>query len=291
MSKLASNDMEFIFCEIKSILLKSKVLKYLRNHSKEYNADDIKEILEYHNGKIKLGLFPVFLEKTYDKSEVKIEKDKETGLFYTYHNDKKMYFRRKYKSAYRAQRYYNNLRMEQDINSPHRYLTDKFNPNDNSIVLDIGGAEGFFSLDVIDKAKKIYIFECDNDWIEALKNTFKEYGDKVEIVKKYVSSKTDENNITIDDFIKEKEISGEDIFIKMDIEGAELEAIQGATNTIINNNVSMAVCTYHNQNHEEEIRKIFKDYNMESSNGYMLYYYDFEFLEPYIRRGVLRIYN
>ena len=40
------------------------------------------------------------------------------------------------------------------------------------IFVDIGSAEGFTSLEVIEKASHIYLFEQDKLWIEALNATF-----------------------------------------------------------------------------------------------------------------------
>ena len=55
--------------------------------------------------------------------------------------------------------------------SSHSY---HFNINYTStdIAVDAGAAEGIWSLDIIDKIKELYLFECDDDCIEPLRATF-----------------------------------------------------------------------------------------------------------------------
>lgn len=95
---------------------------------------------------------------------------------------------------------YIQLLLEQDEESPHRYIKSNRIPDSNTIFADLGAAEGFLALDFIDKVKKIYLFECDPDWIEALKMTFGPWENKVEIVNRYVSDVTSEKTVSLDDF-------------------------------------------------------------------------------------------
>lgn len=81
-------------------------------------------------------------------------------------------------------------------------------------------------------------------------------------------------------------------FIKMDIEGAEIEALAGARRVIENNNLKLVLCCYHRQNDEENIKVMLKEeFNLEITKGYMLFWNN-EGLEnlkpPYFRRGVIR---
>ena len=62
--------------------------------------------------------------------------------------------------------------------------------------------------------------------------------------------------VTLDDDISE-EVS----FIKMDIEGAEIEAIEGAERHIREDHPTMAICTYHRYDHMWRIPELILSYN------------------------------
>lgn len=62
--------------------------------------------------------------------------------------------------------------------------------------------------------------------------------------------------IRIDDFIKEKRVT----FIKMDIEGCEIDAIEGCKNVIIRDMPKLAICIYHKENHLWDIPLLIKSF-------------------------------
>lgn len=80
-------------------------------------------------------------------------------------------------------RIYRGLYAEQDTESPHYYLHRGIEELKGRIFLDIGAAEGFSSLQFVDWVDRIYLFEYEDEWIEALTATFLPYQDKCEIVK------------------------------------------------------------------------------------------------------------
>lgn len=93
--------------------------------------------------------------------------------------------------------------MEQDLRSPHHYL-DSIEEVKGKIFVDVGSAEGFTSLEVIEKASHIYLFEQDKLWIEALNATFGPWKEKVSIIPKFVGNNNSEQETTLDAFSKIK---------------------------------------------------------------------------------------
>lgn len=283
--RLAQNDFEFIFCEIKKRFMKNKVISFL---SKE--TDNEKKAVANYISKNGMSVFPYPYVKNYKLQNVSAEKDSDAGMFYINRNGRRLYMKKSYTSMFRAKRYYNNILIEQDNLSPHRYVSDTFTPEAGSVILDIGGAEGFFPFDYLDMVDKVYIFECSDEWTHALTKTYADYKDKVIIINKFVSDFTDVSHITIDDFVQQENLGDKKLFIKLDAEGSEPNIIRGARKTLNQiKNIKLALCTYHCAEHESLFRKLFKSWRMEVSNGYMLYYYDFNFKKPYLRRGVLRL--
>lgn len=283
-SCLTSNPIECIIREIYIRLRRGEVITYL-NHTGDYEKTQISDFLRKN-----ISVFPYEYIKKYDMRNIVALKDPGEGLTYIKDFNTKIYMKKGYSIKMLAKRYYNNILIEQDECSPHRYVTNNFKPLSNDVIIDIGGAEGFFGLPYIDRAKKIYIFERDLGWVKALRHTYQDHMDKVHIIDKFVSNYTDDNHISLDDFIEKEGLESESIFIKIDAEGSEPLIIDGAKKWLEKvPKARIALCVYHNQNHEALFRKVFKDWHIQNSDGYMLYYYDYNFGEPYLRRGVLRI--
>ena len=180
-----------------------------------------------------------------------------------------------------------NLMQEQAPTSPHLYIKGKHKINAGDIVIDAGVCEGNFALRYIDLCSKMYLFEPDENWFEPLQKTFKDYGDKVEFIPKFLSDKTDDKNITIDDALPD--FKGKNIFLKMDIEGAEPSALRGAKRILTNNKVKASVCTYHNAYDLIKVKSIFQSYGYKTStsDGYMVFMYDLNIFNTMdFRKGI-----
>lgn len=256
------------------------------NRYENSNDIEIKQVIDFvkRNG---AGVYNYDYIFKYAGIKVDIGYDTEFKMYYVFHNGKKMYYPKTYTNPEAVAQNYRFISLEQDLESPHRYLDDTVYVKEGDVVIDAGVAEGNFSLDVIDKVSKLYIIECDKHWIEALEQTFKPYSDKVVFVNKFLSNKNDESNVTIDALVTEK-IN----FIKMDIEGAELDALEGAHNTFLaSDNLTCAVCSYHKKNDEVKIKEVLEKYNfnISTTKGYMFFIHDSEALkESELRRGIVR---
>lgn len=148
-----------------------------------------------------VSVFPYPFSQQYDQNDIEVFLDEKLGLRYVLPDNKRLYFKRSFSDS-DIQWAYNMLKMEQDVASPHRYLTADFQVDNGDVVVDAGAADGNFSLSVVEKAGAIYIFETESEWIEALEATFAPWKEKVHIVNKFISNVNDARNATLDDFCR-----------------------------------------------------------------------------------------
>ncbi|MES2427312.1 MAG: FkbM family methyltransferase [Bacteroidota bacterium] len=268
-------------------VLRKKILRYFSELPKEKITDEQLQVIDYLKNN-KVCTFPYDYQFTYNPEDIKVYKDNTLNMNYVLLDNKRLYFKRSWDQSM-IKSYYNLLLIEQDIRSPHLYLTDNFYVGDDSIIADIGVAEGNFSLSVIEKAKKIYLFETNEEWIEALEATFAPWKSKVNIINKYVSDKNDSENVSLDFFLKDKERVD---FLKIDVDGAEEVVLKGCENLLKNEKgVKVALCTYHQQNDEKHFAELLNNigFSVSPSNGYMIFYnHGFNLEPPYLRRGLIR---
>ena len=249
--------------------IKNKNFFYIQSILRRYDKSndlEIKNILEYIK-RNDLQMFNYNFVDKYMNLDFQISFDSNCGMFYVYHQDKKLYFAKYLDSVSKVKEYYRCLLIEQDRESPHRYTEPDFNVEDGDVVLDIGAAEGIFSLEIIDKVSKIYIIEADNGWGEALRETFKNYQKKVSIIQKFIASTDEGEQSTLDSLIKESVN-----FIKMDIEGNEWDALLGAKALIHQSeNLKCAICSYHSDFDEVLIKDVLREYGVKCSttSGYL----------------------
>lgn len=148
------------------------------------------------------------------------------------------------------------------------FIDDFFDRAEDEVFIDGGGYDGDTIEEFIEwtnnKYKKIYSFEPQRDKAAIIRNKLWRYGDKVEFFERGLYSSETElsfcdgsevlsgmiveqggdskiRTIDIDSAVKDERVT----FIKMDIEGAELEALKGAAETIRKNKPKLAICIYH----------------------------------------------
>ncbi|MDE6845845.1 MAG: FkbM family methyltransferase [Lachnospiraceae bacterium] len=224
-------------------------------------------------------------------SEEDVKYDKENGLIYGIYGGKRLYFSKATKDLKQAYQELNGLAAEQSEHSPHRYLTEEFNVGPDDIVFDVGCADGNFSLSVVDKAKEIYLFEIEEQWMKPLQLTFAPYKDKVHIIKKCVTKQSDNFSVSIDEFCEKNKIDRIGL-LKMDVEGYEKSVLSGAERMLQEKRIDkIAVCTYHRLNDEQELGAMLSDYTKETAEGYMLgaLLCDiWDIKPPYFTKGLMR---
>lgn len=263
---------------------------YKKNIQRRYlNSDDpeIGEVLAYlDNHDLRIFNYPFADEMELIKTDIRF--DEEAALFYTLHNTHKLYFSEEFNTYEKAEKYYKGILLEQNVSSPHRYLDESFDVKQGDIIVDVGAAEGNFAIDIVDKAAKIYLIETDERWIKALKYTFKDYKDKVIIIKTFITSYDDGKYSKLDSFIREPVN-----FIKMDIEGAEWDALCGAENLLeISSDVKLAICAYHSDFDQYLIEDYMDKHAISHSTtkGYMWFPYMVKqsYISSHLSRGIIR---
>lgn len=149
-------------------------------------------------------------------------------------------------------------------NSGAQYF-DVLKPPTGGVIIDGGAYDGDTALQMMNwvgnKYDKILCFEAEPKQAEALDRRIKQSGwENVQVIGKGLwnqskvinfkssnagSTITSDGDTSITCCALDEEVSEKVSFIKMDIEGAELKALQGATGIIKRDKPGMAICIYH----------------------------------------------
>ena len=263
------------------------LVKFLMTKYQDSTVKSIQQWVESMQQTGRAQSYPMQLLEKYEDYPIEIQYDEQKDMLYVMHHGKKMYYPREYnmQQVYMA---YRHCCIEQDIESPHRYLDEQFFVEPESVVIDAGTAEGNFALDIIEQAAKVYLVECEEKWIEALQATFWPYKEKVVIIPKMLGNQVDDKWTTIDEIAGEERID----FIKMDVEGCEAEALLGAEHTFQKNrNMKCIIATYHAEGMGERVTKFLKEQNfsVNYTSGYILYKnYEVPTWENELRHALVR---
>lgn len=255
-------------------------------HRQELDDQEIVSIIDWIDRERKIEVFNYDFVQEYDTLPVMISLDAVSGMRYLFYKGRKMFFPREWDDE-KITEYYRSVAMEQDDGSPHCYRHGSCGVRKGDVVVDAGAAEGIFALDCVERAGKLYLIESDEKWIEALEQTFYEDRDKVCIIHGFLDSYHDGEHVSMDTLFGGQEIN----YIKMDIEGAEKEALAGAAGILENNeNIRCAICSYHCWGDEQRIRGILESHGFitETSKGFMCPNWTVEaYLEAELRRGIV----
>lgn len=159
------------------------------------------------------------------------------------------------------------------------------------VVIDAGGCWGDTALYFAQNAAQVFCFECMPSNINILRDNLglnPVLGAKISVIQRALSSRSRERVVfedvgpgshpaangagvavetqTLDDFLSANSVERID-FIKMDIEGAEPEALIGAERTIRMHRPQLAISIYHDLRHFASIPRWIADLDL----GYRLY--------------------
>lgn len=269
------------------IISREELLKYLMTERYKNSDDsDIQATLKFWEDN-PLSYFNQheYAGATHDK----VFWDRTYNMPYIMYKGRRLYYPRTYEGFLYDQEgtYVLGYREEEQAQgSPHRYLTEEIKFARGDVVVDAGAMEGDFALEYIDDIGKLYIFECDSEWVKALKMTYRDYMDKVVIIPKMLGDRVDGNTTTLMEEISDGKVD----FIKMDIEGAEVGALQSAEELLCNNNVKCTICTYHHEDDAVRLESFFRKigYRVSFSNGHMIFYIDHTIFSTLdFRKGVI----
>ena len=124
---------------------------------------------------------------------------------------------------------------------------------------DVGGKGGYNALMMarLSRGAPVVSFECEEEAIEELEEVFSKNTYDIQIQEGFVSNESDDNSVTIDDASKKFFIPD---FIKMDIEGAEVLALEGAREVMRIRKPHMII-EVHGKDKEEGCLKILNEFN------------------------------
>jgi len=184
----------------------------------------------------------------------------------------------------------------------HHYEQETTVVGQDDVVVDVGAAEGLFSLSVIRRCRRVMMVEPNEIFYRSLNVTFGSYLKEgrakivraaagaamgtAHLLEKGGGSRIDGNGTqqvelaTLDSLLENEEKVD---YIKADVEGYELEVLKGAERSIMRHKPRMAITSYHAKNIHTEIidyvRSIVPGYKVHMSGitlddrPFMLHFY------------------
>ncbi len=185
-----------------------------------------------------------------------------------------------------------------ELSIPTKGYLKKYKINKDDIVIDAGAYDGVFTIvaaKLVGKNGKVIAFEPDAQNYKMLAANIKLnnlnnvilinkglWSDSTILKFKNIGSGIASVNhngdisipvVSLDEAIRQLRINRID-FIKMDIEGAELEALKGCENILQNNDVKLAIASYHIVNGKQtyiKLEKMLEEYGYRAETSYQLH--------------------
>lgn len=122
---------------------------------------------------------------------------------------------------------------------------------------DVGGKGGYNALMMarLSRGAPVVSFECEDEAVDELHEVFSKNTYDIQIQKGFVSNVDDEKSVTIDTAAKKFFVPD---FIKMDIEGAEVLALEGASE-VLKEHMPHLIIEVHGKDKEEGCLDILND--------------------------------
>lgn len=157
--------------------------------------------------------------------------------------------------------------------------------NENEVLVEAGGYDGKTLLDMVDKTngtfKRIYCFEPDQKCIHTIEGRISNLNKPITLIEKGCGSKStrlffrsdsalgtsrvalkgEDYDYSIEITTLDEEIKEDISYLKIDIEGMELECLKGAEKILRRCLPKIAVCVYHNPEDLIEIPQYLQDIN------------------------------
>jgi FkbM family methyltransferase len=161
----------------------------------------------------------------------------------------------------------------------HFYEVAETRVGADDIVADCGAAEGIFALQVYSRAKRVYAIEPSPHWTASLARTFQGATNVIVLPaalgatagEAYLSGGALDSELSADGRNGGHAVVVETIdrlfadrdqpltYLKADLEGFELEMLEGARRTIARYRPKIAITTYHRADHAERIAAFLRD--------------------------------
>jgi hypothetical protein len=118
----------------------------------------------------------------------------------------------------------------------------------SDVLLDIGSAEGFYSLVFrkLNPTGLALLFDADARFPAIQKANFEanNFRDGYEIYTKYVADVTSTTTISVDDLLSQKGLASKKLLFKIDVDGGELLVLKGIRNVLVNGQCRLIIETH-----------------------------------------------